>query len=62
MRQIRAGNLQYIGRVGDKDWEQAHDADLDHSPETLLLGSPNKPTACGNAERQQDWLGTLQLG
>lgn len=32
MRQIRQGNLHYIGRPGDKDWDIMHDARNDHSP------------------------------
>ncbi|CAK9010529.1 unnamed protein product [Durusdinium trenchii] len=55
MRQIRAGNLQYIGRVGDKDWEQAHDADLDHSPETLF---DLAMSALAAHPRVHEWLGT----
>eukprot|EP00913_Durusdinium_trenchii_P035182 g32913.t1 len=53
LRSLR--NLQYIGRVGDKDWEQAHDADLDHSPETLF---DLAMSALAAHPRVHEWLGT----
>lgn len=58
MRQIRAGNLHYIGRPGDKDWDWVHDPKNDHAPETLFDLAMQ---AVANHPRVQEWVGNKVL-
>eukprot|EP00931_Biecheleriopsis_adriatica_P104696 TRINITY_DN79331_c0_g1_i1.p1 TRINITY_DN79331_c0_g1~~TRINITY_DN79331_c0_g1_i1.p1 ORF type:complete len:476 (-),score=105.65 TRINITY_DN79331_c0_g1_i1:22-1449(-) len=36
MRRIRAGDLNYIAKKGDKVWQEGMDASFDHNPESLF--------------------------
>eukprot|EP00435_Cladocopium_sp_Y103_P019813 s2168_g4.t2 len=58
MRQIRAGNLHYIGRVGEKDWDWVHDPKNDHGPETLFDLAME---AVANHPRVHEWVGAKVL-
>lgn len=58
MRQIRAGNLHYIGRPGEKDWDWVHDPKNDHGPETLFDLAME---AVANHPRVHEWVGTKVL-
>ena len=58
MRQIRAGNLHYIGRRGEKDWDWVHDPKNDHGPETLFDLAME---AVANHPRVHEWVGTKVL-
>jgi len=58
MRQIRAGNLHYIGRSGEKDWDWVHDPKNDHGPETLFDLTME---AVAKHQRVHEWVGETVL-
>lgn len=58
MRQIRAGNLHYIGRSGEKDWDWVHDPKNDHGPETLFDLAME---AVAKHQRVREWVGETVL-
>lgn len=58
MRRIRAGDLKYMTRPGDRAWEQGMDARYDHTPVTLFEESM---TAIAVHPRVQEWVGETVL-
>lgn len=54
MRRIRAGDLRYIGRPGDKSWEAGMDPRNDHTPITLFDLAMQSVAA---HPRVREWVG-----